>query len=112
MTSASTPLPERAGPTPVSADLAFGAFSDAGPWVLDPGAIPWRWDVDRIRRGTRIEVARLLAPGRFPPLGRLVRVVATIGAALAAWFVFEWRRPGSRRGISRRGVLGAALPPD
>jgi ubiquinone biosynthesis protein len=85
-----------------SPDLAFGAFSDHGPWVLDPDAIPWRWDVDRIRRGTRLEVARLLAPGRFPPLGRLVRVVATIGRALALWFLLEWRRPGSRVGISRR----------
>ena len=44
------PLPE---PSP---DLEFGAFSEHGPWVLDLDAIPWRWDVDRIRRGTRVEV--------------------------------------------------------
>ena len=55
----------------LSPDLAFGAFSDHGPWVLDPDEIPWRWDIDRLRRGTRVEVADLLAPGRMPPLGRL-----------------------------------------
>jgi ubiquinone biosynthesis protein len=91
-----SPVPE---PSP---DLEFGAFSDRGPWVLDPDALPWRWEIDRLRRGTRQEVPRLLAPGRVPPLGRLVRTVTVIGGALAGWFVFEYRRPQSRRGISRR----------
>ncbi len=85
-----------------SPDLEFGAFSDRGPWVLDLDHIPWQWDIDRIRRGTRREVPRLLAPGRVPPLGRLARTVIEIGSALAGWLVFEWRRPSSRAGISRR----------
>ena len=58
-TDPSTPL---STPSP---DTAFGAFSDHGPWVIDPDAIPWRWDIDRIRRGTRREVPRLLASGRL-----------------------------------------------
>jgi ubiquinone biosynthesis protein len=29
-------------------------------------------------------------------------VITTIGGALAGWMLFEWRRPSSRRGISRR----------
>ena len=65
-----------------SPDLVFGAFSDHGPWVLDPDALPWQWDIDRIRRGTRREVPRLLAPGRLPPLGRLSRTLVEIGGAL------------------------------
>jgi ubiquinone biosynthesis protein len=85
-----------------SPDLAFGAFSDHGPWVLDPDDLPWQWDIDRIRRGTRREVPQLLAPGRLPPIGRLSRTLVEIGGALAGWFVFEWRRPSSRAGISRR----------
>ncbi len=85
-----------------SPDLEFGAFSDHGPWVLDPDQLPWQWDIDRIRRGTRREVPRLLAPGRLPPLGRLTRTLVEIGSALAGWLVFEWRRPSSRAGISRR----------
>src|SRR5262249_52837779 len=85
-----------------SPDVARWAFSDHGPWVLDPDDIPWRWEVDRIRRGTIVEVRRLLRPTRFPPVARLVRVVCVIGAALAGWLLFEWRRPSSRAGISRR----------
>ena len=86
----------------LSPDTAFGAFSDHGPWVLDLDAIPWQWDIDRIRRGTRREVPRLLASGRLPPLGRLSRTLVEIGNALGGWLVFEWRRPSSRAGISRR----------
>jgi ubiquinone biosynthesis protein len=92
-------------PSPVpdpSPDLAFGAFSDRGPWVIDPEALPWRWEIDRLRRGTRQEVPLLLARGRVPPLGRLARTVTVIGGAVAGWAVFEYRRPQSRRGISRR----------
>jgi ubiquinone biosynthesis protein len=95
------------------ADLSFGAFSDRGPWVLDPDEIPWRWEIDRLRRGCRQEVRRLLAPGRVPPLGRLARTLASIAGALAGWLVFEYRRPSSRAGISRRlrrsfGHLGSS----
>src|SRR5262249_56000061 len=54
------------------------------------------------RPGSRREVPRLLAPGRLPPLGRLSRTLVEIGGALAGWMVFEWRRPSSRAGISRR----------
>jgi ubiquinone biosynthesis protein len=110
--------PEPAGESgdahaPASPDLAFGAFSDHGPWVLDPDDIPWRWEIDRLRRGTRQEVRRLLAPGRVPPLGRLTRTLVSISGALAGWLAFEYRRPTSRAGISRRlrqafGHLGSS----
>jgi ubiquinone biosynthesis protein len=96
----SAPLPSV--PPDRAPDCSFGAFTDRGPWVLDPEAIPWRWDIDRIRRGTRREVPRLLASGRIPPLGRLTRTLFEIGAALAGWLAFEWHRPSSRAGISRR----------
>ncbi len=96
-----------------SPDLEFGSFSDRGPWILDPDEIPWRWEIDRLRRGTRQEVPRLLAPGRLPPLGRLARTITEISGALAGWLVFEYRRPQSRAGISRRlrkafGHLGSS----
>jgi ubiquinone biosynthesis protein len=101
-------------PTPApSPDLEFGAFSERGPWVLDPDDLPWRWEIERLRGGTRREVPLLLAPGRLPPLGRLVRTVVTLGGALGGWLVFEYRRPRSRAGISRRlrrafGRLGSS----
>ncbi|HEX5586993.1 MAG TPA: AarF/UbiB family protein [Acidimicrobiia bacterium] len=84
-------------------DLAFGAFSDHGPWVLDPDAIPWQWEIDRLRRGTRQEVPRMLSPRvSLRPVVRLVRTVVAIGGAVLGWLLFEYRRPSSRAGISRR----------
>jgi ubiquinone biosynthesis protein len=92
--AAVTPIP--------SPDLELGAFSDRGPWVLDLDRIPWRVGLDRVRAATRAEVPRLLASGRTPPLGRLVRTVASVGAALGPWYVLERGRPQSRAGLSRR----------
>lgn len=96
-----------------SPDLELGAFSDRGPWVLRLDEISWRADIAELRRATRQELPALLAPGRLPPLRRLARTVATIGVALAGWFVVEYRRPQSRAGISRRlrrafGRLGSS----
>ena len=89
--------------TPLSSpDLEFGVFTDEGPWVLDLDDIPWRWEVDRIRRGLEVEVETLVHPARIPPLGRLVKAVVAIGGAMLGWLAFEWRRPSSRAGISRR----------
>jgi ubiquinone biosynthesis protein len=85
-----------------SPDLEFGSFSDRGPWVLDPEKIPWQWEIDRVRRGTRREVPRLLSRRHLPPIGRLTRTLVTIGCALGGWLLFEWHRPASRRGISHR----------
>jgi len=104
--------PEPAAPAPaepssdVAPDLAPDverwSFSDHGPWVLDPDQIPWQWEIDRVRRGTRREIPQLLSHRHLPPLGRTARTLTTIGGALAGWLVFEWRRPSSRRGISHR----------
>src|SRR5215470_4341757 len=104
---ATEPAPS-SGPPPEpplrpSPDLDWGAFSEHGPWVLDPDAIPWQWEIDRLRRGTRQEVPRLLTPRvSLRPVVRLVRTVTAIGGAVAGWLLFEYRRPSSRAGISRR----------
>ena len=76
------PVPSFEPAADASPDTAWAAFSDHGPWVLDLDAIPWQWDIDRIRRGTRREVPRLLTSGRLPPLGRLTRTLVEIGGAL------------------------------
>ena len=104
--------PEPAAPAPaepssdvapdVAPDVERWSFSDHGPWVLDPDHIPWQWEIDRVRRGTRREIPQLLSHRHLPPLGRTARTLTTIGGALAGWLVFEWRRPSSRRGISHR----------
>ena len=85
-----------------SPDLELGAFTERGPWVVDPDQLVWSRGLDRIRARTRAEVPRLLAPGHVPPLGRLARVVALVGSATGVWYVRERGTPASRAGISRR----------
>lgn len=94
--------PEGAPDPGLAPDVSIWSFSDRGPWVLDPDDIPWQWEIDRVRRGTRREVPQLLSHRHLPPLGRTARTLTAIGGALAGWLVFEWRRPSSRRGISHR----------
>ena len=83
--SSGTPGRQACGPAPLSfrewmrrsrsPDLAIGSFTDDGPWVVDPDAMTWRRDVERLREQARGQVPRWMATGHLPPLGRLVRVV-------------------------------------
>src|SRR2546423_11023127 len=83
-------------------DLAFGAFSERAPWVVELDKLPWRRGVVTERARTRASVPRLLRPGRLPPMGRLLRVVSKVGPAVGIWWVRERGRPQSRSGLSRR----------
>src|SRR5258708_4473116 len=89
---------------PPPSDLAIGSFTDHGPWVVEPDAMTWRRDVDRLRAQARAEYPRWMETGRLPPLGRLALVVARVGGALAIWAVGARRKgpPYSRRDLSRR----------
>ena len=83
-------------------DRAIGAFTESGPWVVDPDHLLWRRGLDRIRTRTRGDVPRLLARRRVPPVGRFVRVSAAIVVALVPWYLHDRGTPRSRAGISRR----------
>jgi len=91
-------------PPPASPDLAVGAFTDHGPWIVDPTQLTWRRDIDRLRRRTRAEVPQLMRRRRLPPGRRVLRVGAVLGGALGHWYVGA-RRTGStasRADLSRR----------
>jgi ubiquinone biosynthesis protein len=87
------------------ADLAVGAFSDNPPWLVDPGVMPWRRGVERLRAGTAASVPALVRRRRLPPGARVVTTGASLGRAVALWYALE-RRSGdpsaSRAGLSRR----------
>ena len=55
-----------------------------------------------MRRRTRAGLGRLTAPPRIPPLRRSARVIASVGWALAVWYVRERGTERSRAGISAR----------
>ncbi len=87
-----------------SPDLAIGAFTDRGPWVVVPENLPWRRGLDRVRERTRADVPLLTRRRRLPPGGRVVRVGRLLGRALGTWYLVDRRKgqEASRAGLSRR----------
>jgi ubiquinone biosynthesis protein len=110
MTSASPP-DTTAPPTPdgSSPDVAWGAFSAQGPWVLTDAHPVWRAGAVPLRARSAALVPRLLRRRRLPPGKRVIRVGTQLGSALAGWWLVERRRARrqgapeiSRAGLSRR----------
>ena len=87
-----------------SPDLAIGAFSDHGPWIVDPEHMPWRAGVDALRARAQAEVPALVRKRAVPPLVRFTEASALLGASLLGWQLRERRAGGatSRAGLSRR----------
>jgi ubiquinone biosynthesis protein len=91
-------------PPPPSPDLAFGSFTDDGPWVVDPDRLSWRRGIDRVRERTKAEVPSLMLRRRLPPGRRVMRVGSKLSWALGRWY-FGARRKGesvSRADLSKR----------
>lgn len=88
----------------MTADLAYGVFSDDPPWELsEPEQLPWRESVPALRRKVEADLPDLLRARTLPPARRMLSVVRHIGGALAGWALIE-RRQGadSVGGLSRR----------
>jgi ubiquinone biosynthesis protein len=66
-------------------DLRYGAFSDLGPWEIDPEGLAWRPGLDHVRRAVRAEVPLLVKPRLLPPGRRLAATARHLGLAVAAW---------------------------
>jgi len=88
----------------VSPDLAIGAFTDHGPWIVEPDNLPWRRGLNRVRALTRDDVPVLTRRRRVPPGARVVLVGSVLGNALGRWYLTDRRRSPeeSRAGLSRR----------
>jgi ubiquinone biosynthesis protein len=87
-----------------AADTEFGAFTDNGPWVLDPAALVWRPGLDRVRQELHESLPELVRAKKLPPGARVGTTVRYLGGALLSWYVKERRRGGTEKlaGISRR----------
>ncbi len=48
-------------------DTAIGAFSDSGPWVVDPDAMRWRHTTAALRAGLAASLPRMVRPRLLPP---------------------------------------------
>ncbi len=85
-------------------DTAIGAFSDSGPWVVDPDALRWRRTTAALRAGLVASLPSLVRPRLVPPGARVVSTVRHLGGAIGLWYLGERRSGGtaSVAGISRR----------
>ena len=116
MTTGTSTTGTAASPPPLPVpDTDWGAFSDDGPWNLDPADLAWRRSVPAERARTARDLPALTRPGRLPPARRIVRTTRVLGTAVAAWRVHRRRAEGterSRRDLARRLRLAAeALGP-
>ncbi len=88
----------------LSGDARYGAFSETGPWQIDPAQLRWRAGIDALRAASQASVPALVRPRRFPPIVRFTEAAVLVGGALAGWWLGERRRgaQASRAGLSRR----------
>jgi ubiquinone biosynthesis protein len=96
-------------PAPAT-DLELGSFTDHGPWVVDPAAMPWRTGIDGVRARVRAELPTLTRPRTVPPGARVLTTARHIGGALGLWAALGRRRPGGAGSIgdlSRRLRIAA-----
>jgi ubiquinone biosynthesis protein len=85
-------------------DLARFAFSDQGPWNVEPERLPWRHGIDALRAASQAQVPEWVRRRRLPPVRRFLYAGTRVGGAVAAWWMLEKRKgqEASRAGLSRR----------
>lgn len=105
--AASAPVPPE--PTDPSeptepTDVAWGAFSDRAPWVLDLDDLPWRRVVERERDAIAADLPALTRRRLLPPGRRIGRTTRLLGVAVGRWYVGARRRGAtvSRADLARR----------
>jgi len=88
----------------VAADHEVGAFSESGPWAVDPAACTWRTGIDALRASRQALVPEWTRRRALPPLRRFARAGTSVGSAVGAWWLLEKRKGDSlsRAGLSRR----------
>ncbi len=85
-------------------DLAIGAFSERGPWKVEPERMAWRRGIDALRATNQAQLPDWVRRRRLPPVRRFLRAGMLVGYAVGMWWVFEKRRgpEASRAALSRR----------
>jgi len=95
-----------AEPAPAG-DLAYGAFSDHGPWEVVSSEMTWRRDVERLRAEVRASLPELTRYRRVPPGGRMLATLRSLGLPVLVWALRERGTGSSVAGLSRRLRIAA-----
>ena len=88
-------------------DLAYGSFSDHGPWSIDPDHLTWKPGLDRLRAAVRASVPELTRYRKVPPGGRMLTTLLHLGLPMAFWGARERGTDRSVAAISRRLRIAA-----
>jgi ubiquinone biosynthesis protein len=85
-------------------DTEWGVFTDEGPWVLEPDALPWKLGLARSRAELTASLPGLTRKRKLPPGFRVGTTVRHLGGALGLWFLTERRQgePARTAGMARR----------
>ncbi len=80
------------------------AFSESGPWQVDPAALAWRAEVGLLREASRLRAVDLGRRRALPPVARMAQAARALLGALLGWSFRERRQGGelSRAGLSWR----------
>jgi ubiquinone biosynthesis protein len=76
-----------------TSDHDIGAFTDDGPWVVDPDDMPWRAGIDALRERAARRVPEMIRPRRLPP-GRGATVALKLAVTTVPWVVRNRKRMG------------------
>jgi ubiquinone biosynthesis protein len=97
-------MTQAASPESPPSDAQIGAFSESGPWQIEPEKLLWRRGIDALRTASQASVPDLVKPHWIPPVTRFFEAATLVGGALLGWTLREKRKGGeeSRAGLSRR----------
>jgi ubiquinone biosynthesis protein len=88
-------------------DHHVGAFTDDGPWIVDPDLMTWRHGVDKLREEARARVPEMIRSRRLPPL-RAAAVGLTLVRATTPWLVTHRKQRDDPTALAK---LAARLRP-
>jgi ubiquinone biosynthesis protein len=90
-------------------DVAWGAFSDHAPWVVDPEGLPWQATVPGGRELIARTLPDLTRRRLLPPGRHIVRTTRILGGAVGRWYLGSRRIGGStsRADLAHRLRLAA-----
>jgi ubiquinone biosynthesis protein len=75
----------------IADDTEWGAFRDAGPWVLDREELQWYPVAGLLRQAAGATVPALTRPTRLPPGLRVIAVASRLVAAIGPWWLRKKR---------------------
>ncbi|MCB0964009.1 MAG: AarF/ABC1/UbiB kinase family protein, partial [Acidimicrobiales bacterium] len=87
-----------------AADTTWAAFTDRGPWTLDPAELAWTEGLGALRAEVAESLPALTRREARPPARRMAVTVARLGPAVGRWALGARRRggPTSRRDLAHR----------